>query len=327
MRSTAFKLFLLAGAVSPFTLVQSRVVKRDTPVPVEGNPYDGYTVYLSPPYANKVDAAVVNITDPGLQAKALEVKEVPTIDNDGEAKYKGYIDTIAASIKKYPDLRIIAIIEPDSLPNLVTNLDVPKCQTAEPVYKTLIPYALEQLNTAGVYMYLDAGHAGWLGWPDNLEPAAELYQQVWQNAGSPEFVRGLSTNVANYNAFRAETPDPIAAGNPNYDESHYVEALAALLPPFPTNFIVDQVGDIIARRCNIKGAGFGTRPTQETNSSLVDSIVWVKPGGESDGTTNSSSPRFDTRCVSNASFIPAPEAGEWFQDYFEALVVNSNPAF
>lgn len=31
-----------------------------------------------------------------------------------------------------------------------------------------VTYAIEQLNTVGVYMYLDAGHAGWLGWPANL---------------------------------------------------------------------------------------------------------------------------------------------------------------
>ena len=49
-------------------------------------------------------------------------------------------------------------------------------------------------------MYLDAGHAGWLGWPANLSPAAQLFGQLYTAAGSPQFVRGLATNVANYNA-------------------------------------------------------------------------------------------------------------------------------
>ena len=49
-------------------------------------------------------------------------------------------------------------------------------------------------------MYLDAGHAGWLGWPANLSPAAQLFGSLYKNAGSPKFVRGLATNVANYNA-------------------------------------------------------------------------------------------------------------------------------
>jgi cellulose 1,4-beta-cellobiosidase len=61
-------------------------------------------------------------------------------------------------------------------------------------------YALKQLNAVGVYMYLDAGHAGWLGWPANLTPAAQMFAQLYKDAGSPPFVRGLATNVANYNA-------------------------------------------------------------------------------------------------------------------------------
>lgn len=61
-------------------------------------------------------------------------------------------------------------------------------------------YALKQLHSAGVYMYLDAAHAGRLGWPADLTPAAQLFAQVYRDAGSPAFVRGLATNVANYNA-------------------------------------------------------------------------------------------------------------------------------
>ena len=103
----------------------------------------------------------------------------------------------------------------------------------------------------------------------------------------------------------AATPDPITQGNPNYDELHYINALAPELQSqgFPATFIVDQgrsgVQNIRQQWgdwCNIKGAGFGTRPTTNTGSSLIDSIVWVKPGGECDGTSNSSSPRYDSTC-------------------------------
>ena len=43
------------------------------------------------------------------------------------------------------------------------------------------------------------------------------------------------------------------------------------------------------------GAGLGMRPTTDTGNSLIDAIVWVKPPGESDGTSDSSAPRFDSR--------------------------------
>jgi cellulose 1,4-beta-cellobiosidase len=78
--------------------------------------------------------------------------------------------------------------------------------------------------------------------------------------------------------------------------------------------------------CNVNGAGFGVRPTSNTGSSLVDSFVWVKPGGESDGTSDSSATRYDSFCGKSDSFKPSPEAGQWNQAYFEMLVKNAKPA-
>ena len=34
--------------------------------------------------------------------------------------------------------------------------------------------------------------------------------------------------------------------------------------------------------CNLKGTGFGVRPTTNTGDALADAFVWVKPGGECD---------------------------------------------
>lgn len=184
-------------------------------------------------------------------------------------------------------------------------------------------YALQTLNLPNVFMYLDAGHAGWLGWPANLQPAATLYGQIYSAAGKPAAVRGLATNVANYNALSAPSADTkITQGNPNYDEIHYINALAPLLQSagFPAHFIVDQgrsgvqgIRNEWGDWCNVKGAGFGTRPTTSTGSSLVDSVVWVKPGGECDGTSNTSAVRYDFHCGLSDAHQPAPEAGTWFQ--------------
>lgn len=157
---------------------------------------------------------------------------------------------------------------------------------------------------------------------------------MFKSASSSPFIRGLATNVANYNALTAASPDPITQGDPNYDESHYINALGPMLASagFPAQFVVDQgrSGQQNLRQqwgdwCNIKGAGFGTRPTTNTGNSLIDAIVWVKPGGESDGTSNSSSPRYDSTCSLSDAAQPAPEAGTWFQSYFETLVSSANP--
>jgi hypothetical protein len=131
--------------------------------------------------------------------------------------------------------------EPDSLANLVTNLNVQKCANAATAYKTLTTYAIKTLNMKNVIMYLDAGHAGWLGWPANIGPAADLFGALYKGAGSPASVRGLVTNVANYNAWSIATCPAYAESNANCDEKKYVNALAPLLVKagFPAHFLTD----------------------------------------------------------------------------------------
>lgn len=79
--------------------------------------------------------------------------------------------------------------------------------------------------------------------------------------------------------------------------------------------------------CNVKGAGFGVRPTSTTGSTVADAFVWVKPGGESDGTSDTSATRYDSYCGKDDAYKPAPEAGQWNQAYFEELIQNAKPAF
>lgn len=79
--------------------------------------------------------------------------------------------------------------------------------------------------------------------------------------------------------------------------------------------------------CNVVDTGFGIRPSAETGSELADAFVWVKPGGESDGTSDTSADRFDEFCGYADAFQPSPEAGQWHQAYFEMLLENANPSF
>lgn len=79
--------------------------------------------------------------------------------------------------------------------------------------------------------------------------------------------------------------------------------------------------------CNVIGTGFGVRPTTNTGNDLEDAFVWVKPGGECDGTSNTTATRYDAHCGLADALKPAPEAGTWFEAYFEQLLTNANPAF
>ena len=187
-------------------------------------------------------------------------------------------------------------------------------------------------------MYLDGGHAGWLGWPANLTPAATLYAQVYNDAGAPAALRGIATNVANYNAWKIDGACPsYTQGNNVCDESSYINNFAPLLKAngWDAHFITDTGrsgkqptgqnawGDW----CNAIGTGFGLRPSSDTGSDLLDAFVWVKPGGECDGTSDTSAERYDYHCGLASALQPAPEAGTWFEAYFEQLYNNANPTF
>ncbi|CAJ2502638.1 Uu.00g100320.m01.CDS01 [Anthostomella pinea] len=257
------------------------------------------------------------------------------------AKYKtSYIDPIVAKIKANPNSAFALLIEPDSLPNLVTNSDLATCQAAASAYETGVAYALTNLNLPNVVMYVDAGHGGWLGWDANLAPGAAELAKVYKAAGSPAQVRGFATNIAGWNSFD-QTPGEFsgtsdAQYNSCQNEKTYISKFSAALSSagFPTHAITDTGRNAVTGLrlewgdwCNVNGAGFGVRPTSDTGDELTDAFVWGKPGGESDGTSDTTATRYDSFCGKDDAYKPSPEAGAWNQPYFEMLLKNANPAF
>jgi cellulose 1,4-beta-cellobiosidase len=149
--------------------------------------------------------------------------------------------------------------------------------------------------------------------------AAAEFGKVVRLAGNSTKIRGFATNVSNYNPFNANPRENFTVDSNSWDESHYATSLSPHLEAegLPSNFIVDQGRVAIpgAREewgvwCNVE-AGFGMAPGTPTNNTHVDSIVWIKPGGESDG---------------ECGMEGAPRAGAWFEAYVEALVENADPS-
>jgi cellulose 1,4-beta-cellobiosidase len=202
--------------------------------------------------------------------------ELSISDNGLEYYEDAYINAIAQILSNYEktDLRIVAVIEPDSLPNLVTNESVANCADADSsgVYVDGIEYALNKLHAIpNVYNYMDIAHSAWLGWPSNMTPAVSLYQSVAE-ATTDGFssVDGFISNTANY----IPTSEPYMTatesvdGNPvdsvtyysydpyidelTYDEEMYTELTAA---GFSSN-----VGMLIDTSRN--GWGGPDRPTE-----------------------------------------------------------------
>lgn len=242
------------------------------------------------------------------------------------AKYKSqYIDAIAKAITAkpaYKTLRIVAVVEPDSLPNMVTNLGVPTCAAvnAQNTYVNGVTYAIQKLGRLGVGIYLDIGHSGWLGWANNMQAAIALYAKVIKGAEGtgPGLVRGLATDIANYTPLRepylsptnqAVLSDSFYQYNPVFDERTYVTKLAAGFSAAGITglgFLVDTSrsgwkpvnnGKPIDKRkargnwCNVNGAGLGERPRANPVAGVpIDAYVWVKPPGESDGSAAATTP-------------------------------------
>lgn len=257
------------------------------------------------------------------------------VDKGGEQRYKTeFIDKIVEEFSAHPKLRLVAIVEPDSLGNLATNLGMPKCAASEKAYRSSIAYAISKLAMPHVSLYLDAAHAGWLGWDGNRQRIAKIFKEILVEAGGADKIRGFATNVSNYNTVSGADGKKLGPANPCPDEGSYVAKLSEALKAegiVGKKFIIDTArnGRVVRSTwgswCNIKGAGLGPRP-QASPMPLVDAYFWVKPPGESDGTSDPKAARFDAGCASPDSVANAPEAGQWFGAHFLEMAKNAEPA-
>jgi cellulose 1,4-beta-cellobiosidase len=205
---------------------------------------------------------------------------------------KEFIDPIAAILgdAKYANLRIVTIIEIDSLPNLVTNTGDRKTKTAacdtmlkNKNYVNGVGYALAKLGALGnVYNYIDAAHHGWVGWDDNFKTTATMLAQAAKASGSTvKNVTGFITNTANYSALKEPyfTIDDTVNGtsvrqskwvdwNRYVDELSFAQAFRKQLVSagFPSD-----IGMLIDTSRN--GWGGPSRPAGPGSKSSVDSYV------------------------------------------------------
>jgi cellulose 1,4-beta-cellobiosidase len=258
-----------------------------------------------------------------------------SVEQDGERKYQhDFADPIAAQFRSHPSLHIVAIIEPDSLANVATNLNQPRCAASQAAYIHSAAYDVRALSMPNVWLYLDAAHAGWLGWDTNRSRIAHVYADVFTQAGGEGRVRGFATNVSNYNSLDAGEGHKLEPSDPCPDELTYTTKLAASLAAqgiHAKNFLIDTsrngrpgVRAKWGSWCNVHGAGLGERP-RASPAPGIDAYYWVKPPGESDGTSDPKAPRYDVSCGSPDSTPDAPQAGKFFSSYVAQLAALANP--
>ncbi len=245
---------------------------------------------LSQQKSGKPMVVMVVVYDlPGRDCSALASNgELGPTDID---KYKAqFIDPIAAieGNAKYASLRIVNVIEIDSLPNIVTNTDVTLCQTmsSNGNYVTGIQYALSKLYAAGtnIYNYIDAAHHGWIGWKSdgdssNFIKSANLFAKTAKGAtGGVDTVTGFIANTANYSAlvepFITSPLDDKYRNTTWFDWNNYGEE---------SKFAIDMRTELISLGFNSNlgmlidtsrnGWGGSARPTVASSSTDANTFV------------------------------------------------------
>ncbi|MFG2652477.1 glycoside hydrolase family 6 protein [Streptomyces sp. NPDC048436] len=208
-------------------------------------------------------------------------------------RYKSeYIDPISDVLDDpaYANLRIVTVIEPDSLPNLVTNAggtagSTEACATmkANGNYEKGIGYALHTLGAIpNVYNYIDAAHHGWLGWDSNMGPAVTEFKKAATTEGATVAdVSGFIVNTANYSALKEpnfKVTDSVNGTTVRQskwvDWNYYVDELSfaqALRTQLVSEGFNSNIGMLIDTARN--GWGGSARPTGPGPQTSVDTYV------------------------------------------------------
>lgn len=176
--------------------------------------------------------------------------------------YPTWVDEIGAALRTAPDVQKIVVLEPDSIA-LASECGEISARAG------FLSAAVDALSGTGTWIYIDGGHSAWHS-PDDM---AALIRQM----GIIDRVRGVATNVSNYQS--------------TYEEFAYAHALSDRLGG--THAIVDTsrngVASAGATWCNPSGQRIGDAGGT-FGDDVVDTNVWIKPPGESDGTCNGGPP-------------------------------------
>ena len=185
------------------------------------------------------------------------------------AAYADWTAEIGTALASASDVSPLVILEPDSLAL------APDCGNLGERAGQLSD-AIDALASEQTWIYLDGGHSNW-------RPADEM-ASIMRRVGGLERVRGFATNVSNYNA--------------TADEVRYAHALSKALGG-RLRAVIDTSRNgagSTGEWCNPPDRLVG-EPGGTIGDDVVDTNLWIKPPGESDGTCNG-----------------GPVAGAWWPD-------------
>ncbi|QGU27496.1 cellobiohydrolase [Microbacterium oryzae] len=188
--------------------------------------------------------------------------------------YKTWVAEIGAALDNARDVQKIVVLEPDSLAL------APECGNLDERV-TQLRGAVAALQSVDTWIYLDGGHSSWL--------APERMAQLISAVDVADSVRGFATNVSNFQSLT--------------DEFAYAHAVASHLDGMHAVIDTSRNGTASAGAewCNPAGQTVG-ETAGEYGDDVVDTNLWIKPPGESDGPCNG-----------------GPAAGKWWPEGAVAL--------
>jgi cellulose 1,4-beta-cellobiosidase len=243
---------------------------------------------------------------PDRDCDALASNGELSIANNGLNYYEhSYIDPIAQILSDYQNtnLRIVAVIEPDSLPNLVTNSSVTNCAAAQSsgVYTSGIEYALNKLHAIpNVYNYMDIAHSAWLGWPANMTPAVSLFHQV---------AAATTAGVSSVDGFISDTANTIPVSEPYMTATENVDGNPVdSVQYYSYDPFIDELTYDEAMYTNLVSAGF---------SANVGMLIDTSRDGWGDPSLRPTAACSTTTCTTTSEFVNSskiderPFRGDW----------------
>lgn len=174
-----------------------------------------------------------------------------------EDAYTAWTTAIGEALSEASDVSPIVVLEPDSLAL------APECGNVADRVRQLSG-AIDALASERTWIYVDGGHSSWLA----ADEMADLIDRL--DAG--DAIRGFATNVSNYNA----TADEIAYAHEVADSSSGLHA------------IIDTSRNgagATGEWCNPPGRLVG-EPGGSLGDDVIDTNLWIKVPGESDGPCN-----------------------------------------
>ncbi|WP_198168476.1 glycoside hydrolase family 6 protein [Herbidospora yilanensis] len=240
---------------------------------------------LSQGNADPVVVTLVLSDLPGKDCSSMVSTAEFDMTAEGVAAYRSrFVEPVAAILAdpRYAPLRIVTLVEPETLGSMVNSTQEPRCVEARTsgAYVQGIRHAVATLGAVpNVYVYLDAARSSVAGWTEVSAPLIDLFAEVVEGTRG---VDGFVTNVAGYvpveEIFLPDATKTIAGAplylsrwidwNPHIDEDDYTRFLRAALieAGFP-----EHIGMLIDTSRN--GWGGPGRPTAVSVSTDVNTYV------------------------------------------------------